>query len=523
MVRACFVNLCQLTRSGKLGSMNLSVVKNISKKTAIYRFIRLRHRYFFTRDNRLRLRYMAGGAVVMSMVMASLLGAMSSSIAFSPISIGNISSIEVFGDHAEEDGVMVLASLNDVDVNVSQIPLDEEERADNIDSALAPMVEIDDAKKTGPYEEILKIGAGDTISGALKSAGVSGAEAYRVVKAMSSHYDPRLIKPGQAIAIKMEPSDEGMELTSMNMKMNSIKELSISRDEHGRFKPELIEKEVVLKVKASKAVINSSLYASAARAGIPASVIAEMIRVYSYEVDFQRDIRQGDTIEILYETYETEEGDFARYGHVLYANLKVHGEIIPIYRFEDKDGDVDYFHEDGTNLKQILMKTPVDGARMSSGYGMRRHPILGYNKMHKGMDFAASRGTPIYAAGDGVLEKAGRNGSFGNYIRIRHNNSLKTAYAHMKKLAKGMKKGKRVKQGQVIGYVGTTGRSTGPHLHYEVHKNGKNVNPKSIKSANREKLKGKQRELFNGQVIKIKQQYASLARDLKFAQNKSSE
>ena len=224
----------------------------------------------------------------------------------------------------------------------------------------------------------------------------------------------------------------------------------------------------------------------------------------------------------MYETYETEDGDFARYGDVLYASLMVGGKTIPVYRYKSDDGVVDYYRENGTSLKRILMQTPIDGARMSSGYGMRHHPVLGYNKMHKGVDFAAPRGTPIYAAGNGVVEKAGRHGGYGNYIRIRHSNGLKTAYAHMRKFAKGMSDGKRVSQGQVIGYVGTTGRSTGPHLHFEVLKNGKQVNPKSIKSSGGEKLAGKSLRNFQKEILLIKQKYAHLDNDVKLANNASS-
>ena len=193
------------------------------------------------------------------------------------------------------------------------------------------------------------------------------------------------------------------------------------------------------------------------------------------------------------------------------------GREKPIYRYKMDDGRVDYFEPDGTSIRKTLMKTPVDGARISSGFGYRRHPVLGYNKLHKGMDFAAPTGTPIYAAGDGVLEYAARNGSFGNYARIRHNSKLKTAYAHMSKFKKGMHKGKTVKQGEVIGYIGTTGRSTGPHLHYEVLVNGVQVNPRSVKLPTGETLTGEQLKRFKSLIQGINQEYASLTKGLKFA------
>ena len=519
------------------------VIRGFLSKIALHRIIKVRHRYFLTRQNRLRLRYVAGTVALVSLTMTSFLGSMNSSIANVP------NAVDAFVSKSGDDKTDVyLASLSADALYKAE---DDRSDTDKAAEALLPLIEqkpdntvlnaqgmpmvmgpppsddlaVNEQPVFGPLqprEEILKIRPGDTIAGALQSSGVSGAEAYRAVKSMSKYYNPRLVKPGQAISIQLEPTDTGLALASMNMKVDSIKELTVSKDEHDRFQAELTEKDVLIKMKAAKATIDTSLYASAARAGIPASVIAEMIRLYSYEVDFQRDIRRGDTVEILYETYETEDGDFARYGNVMFANLKVDGTKIPIYRFEEK-GRATYYREDGMNLKNTLMQTPIDGARMSSGFGMRRHPVLGYNKMHKGVDFAAPRGTPIYAAGDGVIEVAGRKGGYGNYVRIRHVNSLKTAYAHMKKFAKNTRVGKRVKQGDVIGYVGTTGRSTGPHLHFEVLKNNKQVNPKSIKTDNREKLAGKRLQKFKSQMTAIKQEYATLAQDLKFAQNELSE
>ncbi len=497
--------------------MNLTKMKKLLERLELHRYVRFRHRYFFTRSNCLRMRYVIVGGLFALFFMVQLLGSVVTGSFALPFSDNGISrSLQTY-ESASEGGVMVLASLNEVDV--------QGEERNAADAAVSPLLQGDDGiyvdglAELGTQEKILKIGAGGTISGALQEAGVSGAEAYRVVKAMSKHYDPRTVKPGQAIAIKMEAKDEGLSLTHLDLKMSPTKALAVRKDEHERFKAELIKKEVVLNYKAAKSTIDSSLYASAARAGIPASLIAEMIHLYSYEVDFQRDIRKGDTMEILYEIYETEDGEFSHYGDLLFASLNVSKTDLPIYRFERKGRSADYFHEDGSSLRQLLMKTPVDGARMSSGYGMRKHPILGYSKMHKGMDFAAPRGTPIYAAGDGVVEKSGRNGSFGNYIRLRHGGSYKTAYAHMRNIAKGIRKGKRVKQGQVIGYVGTTGRSTGPHLHYEVHKNGRQINPKSVKSTNREKLLGKTLQAFKTQRVKVDEQYAAFTQDFEFAGN----
>ena len=514
-------------------SIDLFIARSVLAGMGLHRIVKIRHRYFLTRRNRLRLRYVVGAIAIFSLTVTSLLGSISPSIAFVP---SRLDMVEAQIDNSSPSLELVsLPAMEKEAVKERYLVIEPDVATSKAEEILLPLLDInkpkilvDELAVTAskevygpllPRDEILKINPGDTIAGTLQNSGVSGAEAYRAVKAISRFYDPKLVKPGQVISISMEPTEQGMALSSLSMKMGSTKELIIDKDKNGIFRPSLIEKKVVLKMKAAKATISSSLYASAARAGIPASIIAEMIRLYSYEVDFQRDTRRGDTVEILYETYETEDGDFARYGNILFANLKVNGTKIPIYRYESKDGNVQYFREDGLNLKNTLMQTPIDGARISSGFGMRHHPVLGYNKMHKGIDFAASRGTPIYAAGDGVIEKAGRNGGYGNYIRIRHVNNLKTAYAHMKRFAKGMKPGKRVKQGQVIGYVGTTGRSTGPHLHFEVLNGCKQLNPKSIKSANREKLKGKRLSDFKARVAVIKQEYAKLSQDLKFAQN----
>ncbi len=474
----------------------MRLINILNNKISLYRVFRLRRRYVLTKGNWPRLRYLASSAVVMSMMFASLMGATSSSVAFAPINNDIISTVAI--------------TTNDkYDIDMLQpLPL-------NIIEEAAEIV----VKDLSPYEEIIKISSGGTIAGALQDAGVSGAEAYRVVKVMSEHYDPRSIRPGQVISIYVDPSENDLKLTGLDMKITPIKELIITRDELERFSAKVNEAEVTLQTKAAMVSIETSLYGSAAKSGVPASIVAEMIKIYSYDVDFQRDIRRGDKVEILYETYETRDGMFVRYGNILYASLKVGGREIPVYRYGGKDGYVDYYRENGASLKRALMRTPVDGARMSSGYGMRRHPVLGYNKMHKGVDFAAPRGTPIYAAGNGVIEKAGRNGGYGNYIRIRHNNGLKTAYAHMRKFAKGMKSGKRVSQGDVIGYVGTTGRSTGPHLHFEVIKNGKQINPKSVRSSSGEKLAGRKLKDFQARILAVKQKYVVLAQDLKFAKN----
>ena len=222
-------------------------------------------------------------------------------------------------------------------------------------------------------------------------------------------------------------------------------------------------------------------------------LLVQFAQIYGFQVDFQRDIRKNDSFQIVYEEYKNEKNKIVDYWkYILYANLIFQGKIFEFYYFNsEKDKINDHFDENGQSIKKTLMKTPINGARLSSSYGMRKHPILGYNKMHQGTDFAAPMGTPIMASGDGQILKAGWCGGGGNCVKIRHNSTYSTVYAHMSKFARGIKKGKRVKQGQIIGYVGSTGMSTGPHLHYEVIKNGKKIKFSNFKTSFWKKIKRK--------------------------------
>jgi murein DD-endopeptidase MepM/ murein hydrolase activator NlpD len=231
-------------------------------------------------------------------------------------------------------------------------------------------------------------------------------------------------------------------------------------------------------------------------AGVPVQIILAMIKTLSYDVDFQRDIQPGDTFEVMFEGLYDTKGKLVRHGDLLYAGLDLSGAEIQLYRYEDAQGTSDFFNAKGESVKKALLRTPVDGAKITSGFGMRNHPILGYSKMHKGIDFGVPPGTPIQAAGDGTVEMAGPNGAYGNYVRLRHGNGFATAYAHMSRIAQGVHTGRRVMQGQVIGFVGSTGRSTGPHLHYEVLQGNSHVNPMSIKVPTGVKLTGKDLDRF---------------------------
>ena len=259
----------------------------------------------------------------------------------------------------------------------------------------------------------------------------------------------------------------------------------------------LYKKEVVV-----KKVIKNNLYSSAIAAEIEPNIIIEFARIFGFEVDFQRDIRKGDWFEIYYEKFEDDNNKIRDTGKIIFASMYVNGEEINLYNFKYKNNE-DYYDIKGKSITKSLMKTPINGARLSSSFGMRKHPILGYNKMHRGTDFAAPSGTPIMASGSGTVTRARWCGGGGNCIKIKHNSTYETIYAHMKNFAKGIREGKKVKQGQIIGYVGSTGMSTGPHLHYEVIVNGKKVNSQKLKLPSGKILKGKERELFELERIKI--------------------
>jgi len=471
------------------------------------RIFKFRRRYVFTRGDRLRLRYVIAISLFVALVGGGVMQA-GGLHGIKAVWVAEASQAPSYKEAPEAGG-------EDESFSIAGT------LRDQISSSFMKAQQVLIKPKRPPYREI-EVAKGGTIAGALQSAGVDNAQSYRIVKAISEHYDPRQVIAGQKIRLYYgQPvSVEGAvapKLERLSMKLDVTREVVIDNAAASEVKAELITKDVERRTYARAAQIQTSLYGSALQAGIPSAIVAEVIHAYSWDVDFQRDIRRGDTLQVLYEVYETEDGDLARYGNVLSANLSVGGHPIPIYRFELSDGRIDYFEGSGHSIKKTLMKTPVDGARLSSGFGLRKHPILGYNKMHKGLDFAAPTGTPIYAAGDGIVEYSGRFSSYGNYVRIRHNSSLKTAYAHMHKINSRARKGKRVEQGEVIGYVGSTGRSTGPHLHYEVLVRGEQVNPRSVDLPVGEQLEGKDLKRFKALVAERNRQYKDQIGDTKLA------
>ena len=350
---------------------------------------------------------------------------------------------------------------------------------------------------TPNLEKKVIVSSGDTLMGLLVREGLSRTEAHDIISALQKVFNPRRLQQNQELVLAFENMDDhAPKFQSMNLKLDVTREVLVARCPENGFISQELRHELESRPVRAEAPINSSLYNAAMSAGMPMDVLMQVIRAYSFDVDFQRDIRAGDKIEVLFEEKLDSEGNVVRGGALLYARLNTRGRDLPIYRYETTDGETDFFNAQGKSVRKTLMVTPIDGARLSSGYGMRRHPILGYSRMHPGLDFAAPTGTPIMAAGDGVVEYAGRKGNYGNYIRLRHPNEYHTVYAHMSRFASGIRSGVRVTQGQIIGYVGSTGLSTGPHLHYEVHHRGSHVNPSTVDTPPGRTLEGQELDLF---------------------------
>lgn len=367
-------------------------------------------------------------------------------------------------------------------------------------------------------EHAVTLGAGDTLAEVLVHAGIKAQDAQSAIRAFAKAYNPRRIRRGDELAIAFRPhTAEAAEkratpgtFLGFSYNVSAAREVRVRRDDNGRFESRERARPITRQAIRTEGVITSSLYMAGKRQGISDATLAELIRLFSWDVDFQRDIRKDDAFQVMYNRVLDENGEDIGGGEVLFASLTLSGKRKAIYRFKGDDGNTEYFDEKGRSAQKALMRTPIDGARLSSGFGRRKHPILGYTKMHRGVDFAAPRGTPIYAAGNGTIVYAGRKGGYGNYIRIRHNGNYQTAYAHMKGFARGMRQGRRVSQGQIIGYVGTTGRSTGPHLHYEVLRQGQQLNPLRVRMPSGRTLVAAELARFQGLRAALDQRYALL-------------
>ncbi len=348
---------------------------------------------------------------------------------------------------------------------------------------------------------ILKEGMG--FDQLLAKVGLSAPNRYQIAKALGEYYSLRRLRTGSEFHLRLSETGAFIDLY---FEPDLQTRIFVRYDpEHERYSSEQVDLPLTPFYAYGENEITRSLYVDAKQTGIPDAVIIDIIRLFSFDVDFQREIRPKDRFSVFYQGATAQTGEnVSEARQVLMASLTLSGKEYRYYYFDDESGEfTGYYNAEGKTARKGLLRTPVDGARLSSSYGMRKHPILGYNKMHKGTDFAAPTGTPIYAAGDGVVEYAGRNGAYGNYVRIRHNNSYKTAYAHLHKFGRGIKKGVRVDQYQVIGTVGSTGRSTGPHLHYEILIDGRQVNPMKVKMPTAHQLTDGDLKAFRQQMHRI--------------------
>ena len=346
-----------------------------------------------------------------------------------------------------------------------------------------------------------KIKSGETFDKILSEYSIEREEIIAIKESLSKKFNINKLNTNQKIEIILDKTNN--KIKEFIFQISNTEKIYLSKNsEDLKFNEKILSVKLDKKIIYKENIILQSLYKAATDQNIPANTIIEFARIYGFQVDFQRDIRKEDKFQIMYEVFIDENKKIIETGEILFANLKLSGQDNSLYYF-DKENVEGHYDKNGKSVQKALMKTPINGARLSSSFGMRKHPIDGFNKMHRGTDFAAPKGTPIMSSGNGIIQKAGWCGGGGNCVKIRHNSTYETVYAHMSKFARGIKKGVRVKQGQTIGYVGSTGKSTGPHLHYEVIVNGKKVNSQKLKLPSGKILKGKNREYFETAKIKL--------------------
>jgi murein DD-endopeptidase MepM/ murein hydrolase activator NlpD len=417
----------------------------------------------------------------------------------------------------------------------------------------------------GVENRTVTLDSGDTLAGMLEDVGISAQDANAVVAAMGKDFDPRALRAGQSFDLTYsvatidatgsapkadlprtitvmvnhkpvvvpveagEDDDSGAteensqsisRLLSLHFSPTIDQDITVTRTTTGTYTAEMVKKELQVHRHRAGGSIDGSLYLSAMQAGIPADVVKDMILMFGYKVDFQREVHPGDSFEVYYDYYYTPDGQPAKYGAISYAMITLGGKQIPMYRFQaDPAEPAEYFDQKGESAKGLLMKTPVDGARISSGFGSRFHPILGYTRMHKGVDFAVPTGTPVMAAGGGTIQFMGRANGYGNFVKINHGNGYSTDYGHLSRFAPGMRQGARVRQGQVFAYSGMSGMATGPHLHYEILVNNVQVNPLTVKVAQGRMLMGKLLRLFQEKRLEVDNMVANTSLEAKVADN----
>ena len=379
----------------------------------------------------------------------------------------------------------LVKNFSDKEVNITKIlPNDNSSDQGEFEGDLGLSVEY-------IYEDFVTIKAGQTFGDLINDYDIPDSEKFRISQLLSEKIDLTQLNIGTEIRITFLKKNNFIEIKKINILDKKNNQIQILKKDD-RYKIDSSSVLAFTKNILKEIVINESLYKSAINADVPPNIIMQFVNLYGFDVDFQREIRNGNIIKIYYEVFLDNKLNIRKAGNIKFASLALSKNTYELYKYTTNDNNKsEYFDAAGKSAVKALMKTPINGASLSSGYGMRKHPILGYDRLHQGVDFAAPTGTPIMAAGTGFIEKIGMNGGAGNYIKIKHINGYKTAYGHMNKFAAGLKKGSKVTQGQTIGFVGSTGMSTGPHLHYEVIFNNKKINPMKMKLPSGRKLKGK--------------------------------
>jgi len=413
-------------------------------------------------------------------------------------------------------------SYGTTDVSIAQpTPRPSPEEAFGVSTATVSEMVARESTSRATSEKTLTLQSGDTLASLLKRGGFSSREAANVISLMQQRINVRRLQIGMTFAIAYQSDSQTGELSPVGIHFkdkSNFDHYLVFDDALSWFAFRTVRPVQRYLVYAS-GTIENNIYNAVEDQDVPNSALDEFIRVLGFSVDFQREVRSGDEFELLYEReIDQLTGDDLNTGTLHYAGLRLSGDTMSFFRFENSDGIVGWYDRDGQSAVRTLMRTPIAGAKLSSKYGMRRHPVTGYNAMHRGIDFAAPKGTPIIAAGSGVVQKSGWFGNYGRYVRIRHTGRYATAYAHMTRIADGITAGARVRQGQIIGYVGSTGRSTGPHLHYEVLVNNKQVNPLTVKLPSGEGLESDELDDFATIVDSIEQEVASRGQVL-FAAN----
>jgi murein DD-endopeptidase MepM/ murein hydrolase activator NlpD len=366
------------------------------------------------------------------------------------------------------------------------------------------------AQQLDDTERVLTVRRGDTLAELLAGAGIDRAEAYAAIEALRDTFAPSDLRPGQEIGLRLDPAREHA-LAALEIAPEPGRTIVVRRSGEEWSAEEHItpRQRHLARIEAE---VDGGVMPALTSAGLPAPLAFSLIRALSHQVDFQRDIQPGDRIEVMFERLRAPDGDLIGHGRVLHVALTLSGDVLSLWRHDDEDGEAEWYDEKGRPLRQAFLRTPLDGARITSRFGMRRHPILGFSRMHRGIDFAAPSGTPVYAAANGAVASISFDRGYGRVVMLRHEGGLQTRYAHLSRVTRGLRVGAKVKQGDVIGAVGSTGLATGPHLHYEILQAGKQINPAATRLAAREPLRGRELAKFQEARQQLQRHLAELAK-----------